>query len=501
MSRQGPILNRHQHPIAMLRYTYRYLFLLLVPLLRGLSYIRTPQSFYDWLRGTWIDLSAVLVLLLLPYLAWQWHTYSLTDEGFVVRRGIFLQRVSFIPRSCVATLSVERPFYLRPLRAVRIAIDTDAGNVRQADFRLTVGEARAREILDRRQEAARQVQHVYRPRWYSVVILSLLVSNSLSGILLLATTFQQAGKLLGEGFQQHVLGDLETVAGYMTVIPRTAALIALTLLGGWGVAAVGNLLRYLPFRVTRARGILTIRTGLLTRRDYSCTASSINFVDYRQSIVSKLLHLHMVFVNCIGYGKDKNAMSVLLPVSPVHASCREVRQLLPEYPLHGVDLKAAPMSVYRYVFYPLWAMLLLYPVSRVLQQLLPQWQELIYYLAFMAYIPCAWQMLVKLIDRCTAGLHRGGGFFTLRYSKRYTFHTVIVPEDRVVAYDLKQTFFQVLAKNCDVLVYTYNEGSQYHRIRNIPIAAAQALFDGVPYVPRRKNRNRKERESDGNYPT
>ena len=74
MGTDAPILNRHQHPVAMLHYTYRYLFLLLVPLLRGTRYIRTPQGFYAWVRGAWIDLSVVFLLLLLPYLAWQFHT-------------------------------------------------------------------------------------------------------------------------------------------------------------------------------------------------------------------------------------------------------------------------------------------------------------------------------------------------------------------------------------------------------------------------------------------
>ena len=129
MGNDAPILDRHQHPVAMLRYTYRYLFLLLVPLLRGARYIRTPQGLYAWLRGAWIDLSVVFLLLLLPYLAWQFHTYSLTEEGFVIRRGILLRRVTYVPRGSIVTLSVERPFWLRPLRAVPSALVVGRGAV------------------------------------------------------------------------------------------------------------------------------------------------------------------------------------------------------------------------------------------------------------------------------------------------------------------------------------------------------------------------------------
>lgn len=473
-----------QHPVAILRYTYRFLFLLLVPLLRGVRYIATPQGLYRWVQGTWIDLLTVLLLLLLPWLEWRRHTYRLTEDGFHICRGILFRRESVIPRRHVTTLAVERPFFLRPLRAVRITIDTDAGSRRQADFRLTVGEKRARAILEQRRAAAPHPLYSYRPRWYSVVVLSLLASNSLSGIILLVTTFQQAGRQLGQTFQTWVLEDLKTVAGYMTVLPRTAAIIALVLAVGWGAAAVRNVLRYLPFRVTRTGGTLSIRTGLLVRRDYVCTVGSVNYVDYRQSLASKLLHLHMVFISCIGYGKGHSALSVLIPASPVKSSQEDVRHLLPEYRRRDVTLKAAPLSLYRYIFYPLWAMILLYPASRLLQRLFPSWQELIFYLTVMAYIPCAWQLTVKLIDRFTAGLARTDGFFILQYSRLYTYHTVLVPENKVVAYSLTQTFFQRLAHNCDVLVYTYNESHQYHRIKNIPLTKAAALFADKPLMKR-----------------
>lgn len=490
---------RHQHPIAMVKYTYRYLFLLLFPLARGLRYIRTPQGLYTWVRGAWQDLLVIFLLLLLSFLSWQFHTYSLDEEGFTIRRGLLMRRTSYIPRHSIVTLSVERPLLLRPLRAVHISIDTDAGGGRQADFSMTVGEPRARKILEQRQSASQPPLHAYSPRWYHVVVLSLLISNSFSGIFLLATTFHQSGQLLGEGFQQQLLGDLETVAGYITLIPRTAALIALVLLGGWGVSALRNMFRYLPFRVTRYKDFLTIRTGMFTRRDYSCTASSVNFADYRQSIVSKLFRLDMVFINCIGYGKEKNAMSVLVPVSNLRHSEKAVRQLLPEFKRSPVTLKAAPGSLYRYVFYPMWAMLLMYPVSRQLQLWFPQWQELIYYLTTMAYIPCAWQMLVKIMDRFTAGLSRRDGFLNLKYSKWYTFHTVLVPEDKVVAYDLSQTPFQRLAHNCDVLIYTYNESNRYHRIRNIPLKQAEALLAGIS-ARRTPPESNKGSDAHGNYP-
>ena len=467
---------KRQHPVAMLQYTFRYLFILLVPLLRGVGVITGPADLYHWIRGTWIDLSAIFLLLLLPLLEWRQHAYALTEEGFILRRGLLLQRESIIPRRYITTLTVERPFYLRILGAVRIAVDTDAGSNLYADFRLTVGCKQARCLLESQRPQADTPAHSYRPSWYGVVILSLLASDSFSGVLLLATTLQQVGIQLGEGFQRQIINNLETVSGYVTILPRTAALIALVLLLGWAVAAIRTMLRLLPFRVSRQGNALTVRTGLLVRRDHICTVPSINYVDMRQSLLSKLLRLHMVFISCIGYGKGKNALSVLLPAAPVSAAREEIQALLPEFNYRKISLKAARFSLFRYCLLPLWGIALLYPACILLQRLFPQWQELIYYLDFMAYIPFVWLLVVKLIDRYTAGLAYEDGFFTLRYSRRFTFHTMLLPRNKVVAYTLRQTPFQKWADTCDVLIFTYNEKRLYHRIKNIPLSPAEALL-------------------------
>lgn len=470
------ISPKRQHPIAILQYTFRYLFFLLVPLFRGVGVITGPADLYHWIRGAWIDLAAIGALLLFPFLEWCRHTYALTEEGFVLRRGILMQRESFIPRRYISTLTVERPFYLRLIGAVRLSVDTDAGSSLYADFRLTVGRKHAETVLSARKPPADTPTHHYRPAWYWVVILSLLASNSFSGVLLLATTLRQVGIQLGEGIQQQLIGNLETVTGYVTVLPRTAALIAFILLLGWAVAAIRTMLRLLPFRVTRHGNVLHIRTGLFVQRNHICTVSSINYADFRQSLMCKLLQLHLVFISCIGYGKGKNAMAVLLPTTPLATVDREMAALLPDYYRRPVTLKAAPFSLYRYCFYPLWGMVLLYPSCLVLQHIFPQWQELIYYLTFMTYIPCAWLLAVKIIDRYTAGIAYSDGFFSLRYSRHFSLHTLLIPQEKVVSYTLRQSFPQKLAKNCDLLLYTYNERQHYHCIKNIPLDKATALL-------------------------
>ncbi len=470
---------RRQHPIAILQYTYRSLYLLLVPLLRGLSHIRTPEGLYNWLRGTWIDVLAVALLLVFPLLAWSRHTFALTDKAFIIRRGVVVQRTTVIPRQHIATLFVEQPFLLRPLQAVRLSIDTDAGGRRRVDFRLTLHARRVAAILEQQPAETQLPQEVYRAKISRVLLLSLLSSNSFSGILLLALTFQRAGYLWGQAFQNKVWGDLEAAAEAVKVIPRTAALLAILLLGGWCVAATGNLLRHSPFRVIRCAGNLTLRVGFITRREYMCRLSAVNYVDIRQTLGSRLLRLRTVFIRCIGYGKAKNTLSVLLPFCREKTAQAELARLLPEYRSTPVSLRPIPRSLPRYCLFPLVSIAVLHPASLLLQWHLPAWEELIGYLTFMALLPCLWLLAIRVIDRYTAGLAHRDGMITMRYARLFTLHTVLIPEDKVVSVRLTQSIFQRRVGSCTVRLYTYNEARQPHRLLNVPFTEATQLFDGL----------------------
>ncbi len=467
---------KRQHPIAILQYTYRYLFLLLVPLFRGLLHIRTPQGLYYWVQGTWIDLTAVALLLILPLVAWCRHTYALTDREFIICRGIFWRRITAIPRRHVATLLVEQPFLLRPLQVVRLSIDTDAGGRRRADFRLTLHARHTAEILEQQPDETHLPCFVYRAKIRRMLLLSLLSSNSLSGILLLALTFQRAGYLLGQGFQNRLLGDIEAAAESVKVIPRTAALLAFALIGGWCVAAVGNLLRHTPFRVIRCEGTLTIRMGFINRREYACRISAVSYADMRQTLGSWLLRLHTVFVRCIGYGKAKNTLSVLLPFCREDTAKKELEQLFWEYRPSAISVRPAPFSLFRYCLFPLLCIVLLYPLSLAARPFFPDWNELIGYLTFMAYLPCLWLLAIRVIARYTAGISRKDGVITLRYARLFTLHTVVVPEDKLVIFAFRQSPFQRRGGRCTLLAYTYHEARQPHRVLNLPINEAMELF-------------------------
>ncbi len=455
-----------QHPLAMLRYIRRYLWLLLLPLGHGLQL---------WLQGSRPPAALLLPLLVFPLWGWLQHTYAVTDDSLCIRRGLLLRRHTRIPLCHITTLTVERPWHLRLLRAARVRVDTDAGSAYRADRWLIVSRRAATAFLSTPTEKPTVLCH---PPMTYTLLFSLLASNPLSGALLPATALYRIGQLLGEGVQRALLDNLEAAAALVTLIPRTAAMIALAVAAGWAVGVLRSLLRYLPFRVARYGNTLHVCTGSLTRRDHLCAVEAIHFIDYRQSLLTRLMRLHTVFIHCIGYGKGNHAMAVLLPACPVACSASMLQRLLPAYQPQPPTLRPRRWAIWRYAYPPLLAGALLLPAARALARLLPQWQELLTTLAIFAAIPCVWLLAVRIVDHRTAGATCADGCFTLRYARLFTFHTVAVPCDRVVATALRQSPFQRLTHSCDLMLYTHDEKRLCHRIKSVPLSQAATLLAG-----------------------
>ena len=93
-------MEKRTHPITILEFVSKYLFMLLIPVLRGLFYLlTTSHDFYNWLAGAWVDLLVVLFILLASYLRWRFQFYRYDEQGLTVLRGVLIRRPVTFPQS------------------------------------------------------------------------------------------------------------------------------------------------------------------------------------------------------------------------------------------------------------------------------------------------------------------------------------------------------------------------------------------------------------------
>ncbi len=469
---------KRQHPLQMFPFIGKYLFLLSLPLLRGLIAVRDPAGLQAWVRGSWFDILIVLLILMFAYFSWRCSRICVQSGILTVQNGWLIRREAAVPLKSITTLTVEAPFYLRPFFARRVFIDTAGGIWRNPDFQLLLYKKDAAALLSLRvPQQPPPPRRCYRARWRYLLFLSFCVSNSFTGAVLAAAFFKYAGEILGAEFQQLLLSGLDTLAAPLRFLPYGTAIIALLLLIGWAVHFLRNLLHYIGFSVKRYKDLLHIRSGFFTLRTYTCPIRAINFLDFRQTVFSKILGLYVVFIHCIGYGKRKRDKAVLLPAATASTTARVTEQLLWELPHENVTVRPVKYALWRYVRWPLIA---LGGVPLTVYALTPRYAfftALLHFVGVMLCVPILWRLIVAVLETGSAGIGITTECLTLCYARRFTLHTVVIPRDRISFIRLRQSVFQKRRDICDVLVYTHNERRTCHRVRQLPRKDIQKLFD------------------------
>lgn len=475
-------VKKRVHPITIVESIYKQLFLLLIPLLRGLLSVFTADSLSDWLYGwiggAWMDILVLIFILSYSLLNWCFQFYTVDEHGLTVYKGILIKRQTAIPCFAMSTLMRHEPFYLRPFKAVHVYADTDAGSIRRADCQITVSRSAASMLAASpfpSKPAANQ--RLYRPKWYDIGILSIFVSSTFTGAMFLVAFFGKGGDVFGRDFQDVFLNRLEGIARWLSFIPEAAALLAIVIFLCWLIGAVHSFLCYINFSAMREEKVLRIRYGWLSIRRYSLRTDAVNYLDLRQTIVARLLGLYIVFIQCAGYAKNKDEHAVLIPAANRKAAGRYLRLLLPEFRQRPRQIKPPPGSIVRYAMMPFWCSLLIPTAAWILSQWFADFRTLILFFGLMATLPFVWLLVVRIVDCSTEGIAVSKHYITLYYAVGYAFHTVIVPREKINYIRIRSSIFQKWSGNCDLLVYTYSEIGKRHRIGNLRISEVRELLE------------------------
>ncbi len=474
---------RHSHAINIVEHTSKYLILLVLPAVRALFIGNI--GLYAWLQGAWFDILTIMAILLFGFLAWYKYAYRLTDDGIFIKQGIILPKHRYISYKKLSVISVERPFYLLPFKAVRLNADTDGGTHKVSDFSITVYKSQVSDIIKRASAPfinCSEIKRVYLPKNFYIAVLSFVASNSLTGVIFTSTFISGTGRILGSEFENRVVEQITSVASFIAVgVPPIAAIIGFIILGGWAVSFLTNLIRHLKFSVTRQSCNLFIQSGLVTRREYYITVERINLIELRQTLTTKMFGLYTAFIHSNGYGKRKDELSVLMPSGEGGDLVQNLKLLLPEIPICKSELKPRLKYLSRFLVPPFWCVVIVSFLWVVCYRLFPEFGDSILYIGFMAELPCLWYLFVKIISYFHTGVGESETAYTLCYTYGYRIKTVAVPKKRVVKFVVRRSLFQVMSGCCTLVFYTYSEGTKRHIVANLNFEEAKRFMSATKY--------------------
>ena len=223
---------KRQHPAALLGYTTKNFWLLLIPLIRGLAALKF--DFYRWSQGAGWDILAVTAMIAIAVIRWYYTLYEFSEDGISVKTGMVMKYETKIPCLNVSAVTGEENPVLARFGAVKVYIDTDAasGGKANADVSLMVyKEDRAKlfNILsaafrspenrgDKREKTGSGMNFTYKASAGSLIAFSVLFSSALSGVALLMTALSGSTDIIGDRLEKDFFKAVNDVSDAVTTL-------------------------------------------------------------------------------------------------------------------------------------------------------------------------------------------------------------------------------------------------------------------------------------------
>ena len=311
----------HEHPLRILRYSAKNIWLLVFPLIRNFNIFRQNKDWlYNWLRGAWFDILVVGFILMIGYVRWYFEGIEITDSAIICKKGMLFNIYTAIPFSSISSVSAVRKLHLRPFRAVNVRCDTRAGFFNTADIKFMVSEDVYRKICEKLPEIDinNKTGSVPEPTILSVILFSVFFSSGFSGVVYIAAFFFQGGNIARDiitASLSRISEESEKISrSTLLRIPDAAIIISIFFISAWIISFIVNIFTYSRFCIECDNRCYYTSYGTVNRKEHRINSAHINYVDLRQNLIMKFSEAVAVHISCAGYGTGKRSLPVLLPV-------------------------------------------------------------------------------------------------------------------------------------------------------------------------------------------
>jgi uncharacterized membrane protein YdbT with pleckstrin-like domain len=236
-------------------------------------------------------------------------------------------------------------------------------------------------------------------------------------------------------------------------IPLSLSVLAGVVVVGWIVAFFKNFLKYLSFSLNFKDGVLTTDYGIIYKHKDVCSLKNKCLI-IKENLFSKIFGVSSLFIK----GENRKKL-VLIPAVSKRGEADFLSGFCNFFKVIPPTLKPDFYSFLRYLTLPV----LLCVFTVFLKPLFP----------FALFIS-VWYFTVKAVDIFRTGIGREGDYFSVYYSKGFSFYTVCLKQQNVVFVKFSQSVIQRFFKNCNVTVFL--KGDVSVSVKNIDFKKAKLIF-------------------------
>ncbi len=472
----------HEHPLRILRYSVKNIWLLIFPLIRNFNiYTHNKEWFYNWLSGAWFDILIIGLILLIGYIRWYFAGIEITESSVIYKKGIIFRIQKAIPFVNISSVTAIRKLHLRPFRAVNVRCDTRAGFFDTADMKFMVTNDIYMKITEKLPDVKNSgcMGSVPKPTILSVILFSFFFSSGLSGVIYIAAFFFQGGNIAREiitASLSKISEESEKISrSPLLKIPDTAVLIGIIFIAAWFLSFIINIFTYSGFRIECDHRCYYTSYGTINRKEHRINAGHINYVNLRQNLIMKFSEAVAVHISCAGYGTGKRSIPVLLPVRKE----KNIRKDLEAIGVLGslrTEFRPKKTGLWNYVWIPVILSVSVFPVHLIISHYFPLFYSLTFFVAIMIEIPSAWFIIVKSVAFITSGISVYDDKIMVKCCKWSGFHTVISDRKKIVKFGTEQTIFQKIGGRCNMILWLEGEEASKFRVKSIGYNDADSIL-------------------------
>ncbi|MEA2136154.1 MAG: putative rane protein [Solirubrobacteraceae bacterium] len=406
----------------------------------------------------------VAIASLMGVVRWRSTSYAVDERGVHYQTGIVSRKATTVPLSRIQGLDTVAGPVQRLFGVVALHVQSAGGGKKGEIVLEAVGPAEVERIraavrAERPElpEAAAAHAVVERRLGRRELLVAALTAGQLGVIL---PVLAASGQLLSNAFSNE--RDIE---GATRLLPDTPGgwelALAALLVGAWALSAIGSLVSFAGFTVSRDGDRLRIRRGLLQRSDAVVPIRRIHAVRVVEGVLRRPFGLATLRLEVAGYAEEASAARTLYPLLPRREVAAFLAELLPELADEPDGLTAPPpRAARRYVLPPAVLGLIAGAAACVLVPSAAPWPLLV---APLLGLNGWWSFQA-------AGWRLRDGRLAMR-SRRLARTTLLTPAARLQEHAVAQNPFQRRAGLADLAVAVGKGGHARVRHLEAPVAA------------------------------
>lgn len=453
----------NEHPIKILKYSKKSLWLLVFPVIRGI-YAATldVNRLYTWLKGVWFDVAALGIILLFGLIRWRLSVIGSDGRSVFSREGIFIIKNTEIRLDKLSSFVNDEPFYYRLIGAARMCCNTCSGAFRDADMIFVLRKKDLQSLFrDMNHRDQREIK-MKKVSFFRTLELSCFLSSSLSGAgyiaLFLMNGRAASQDVVFESVDKIVLGGSGSWGGIVSENPSLFVIIGAILIALWLISFFTNVFRYADFSYGYDKNSAVIRCGLISKKYSELILDKVNYADMQQGFMMKLFRLCILTASCSGYGESKNRIPVIVPVCRID---RMKKQILHK----GENISVKPMfsSFIQYVWQPLLFITLVVTACAIGFRFLQNRMRILFLtIAVMLVLPFIRLLVCRIVSLFTNKIGIYEDLICISCNQGFRFHNVIALRKNIVKVIVRQTPFQRLSGKINVsFCFTEEKGRKY----------------------------------------